>query len=111
MNINNSKQFLFGQLIWMGISFGLSIALSLLLPFPVSILAIFGIFILLNMYMRKTMLKRMNTISGTKIFGSMSPMHNTSNDSSLKYYCMYCGTQHKEVACPLCGSKIKKVGF
>jgi len=111
VNINNSKQFLFGQLLWMGVSFGLSLAVSLLLPFPVSILAIFGIFILLNMYMRKTMLKRMNTISGTKIFGSLSPMPNTSNDSSLKYYCISCGTEHKKVACPLCGSKMKKVGF
>lgn len=111
MNINNSKQFLFGQLLWMGMSFGPSFAVSLLLPFPVSILAIFGIFMLLNMYMRKTMLKRMNTISGTKIFGSMSPTPNTSNDSSLKYYCMSCGTQHKKVACPSCGSKMKKVGF
>jgi hypothetical protein len=111
VNINNSKQFLFGQLLWMGISFGLSFAVSLLLPFPVSILAIFGIFILFNMYMRKTMLKRMNTISGTKIFGSMSPMPNASNDSSLKFYCMSCGTQHKKVACPSCGSKMKKVGF
>lgn len=57
------------------------------------------------------MLKRMNTISGTKIFGSMSPMPNASNDSSLKFYCMSCGTQHKKVACPSCGSKMKKVGF
>ena len=53
------------------------------------------------------MLKRINAISG----GSMSSsMINTSNASSLKYYCMSCGTQHKEVACPKCGSKMKRVG-
>jgi DNA-directed RNA polymerase subunit RPC12/RpoP len=38
-------------------------------------------------------------------------MLNISNGSSLKYYCMICGTPHKEVACPKCGSKITRVGF
>lgn len=51
------------------------------------------------------MLKRMNAISG-----SMSSMLNTINGSSLKYFCMSCGTQHKEAACPKCGSKMKRVG-
>ena len=23
----------------------------------------------------------------------------------LKYYCMSCGTEHKEIVCPKCGSK------
>ena len=55
--------------------------------------------------MRRIMLKRMNAIGG-----SMSSMLNTSNGSSLKYYCMACGTQHKEAACPKCGSKMKRVG-
>jgi rubrerythrin len=32
-------------------------------------------------------------------------------DNSLKYYCMSCGTQHKQVECPKCGSKMKKVGL
>lgn len=44
------------------------------------------------------------------IDGSMSPMFNASNGSWLKYYCMACGTQHKEAACPKCGSKMKRVG-
>jgi hypothetical protein len=104
---NNNKQFLLNQLVWLGISFGISLAISILLPFPISLAAIFGVFILLNMYMRRVMLKRINAISG----GSMSSsMINTSNGSSLKYYCMSCGTQHKEVACPKCGSKMKRVG-
>jgi hypothetical protein len=28
----------------------------------------------------------------------------------VKYYCMSCGTKHKEAACPKCGSKMKRVG-
>lgn len=51
------------------------------------------------------MLKRMNAIGA-----SMSSMLSTSNGSLLKYYCMVCGTQHKEAACPKCGSKMKRVG-
>ena len=91
MSINNNKQFLLNQLVWLGISFGISLTISILLPFPISLAVIFGVFILLNMYMRRIMLKRMNTISD-----SMSSMLNISNGSSLKDDCMACGTQHKE---------------
>jgi hypothetical protein len=28
----------------------------------------------------------------------------------LKYYCMSCGTQHKQATCPKCGSKMKRIG-
>lgn len=105
MSINNKKQFLLNQLVWLGISFGISLTISFLLPFPISLAVIFGVFILLNMYMRRIMIKRMNAIGG-----SMSTMLNDSNASLLKYYCMVCGTQHKEAACPKCGSKMKRVG-
>ena len=30
--------------------------------------------------------------------------------SPVKYYCMSCGKEHKEIACPNCGSKMKRVG-
>ena len=91
---------------WLGISLGISFAISILLPFPFSIVAIIGIFILLNIYLRKKMTGRMGIRGGAGIFGSTSAV----NDSSLKYYCMSCGRQHKEAACPECGSKMKRVG-
>jgi hypothetical protein len=28
----------------------------------------------------------------------------------LKYYCMGCGKEHREISCPNCGSKMKRVG-
>ena len=28
----------------------------------------------------------------------------------IKYYCMNCGYEHKESACPKCGSKAVRVG-
>jgi hypothetical protein len=109
----NNKQFLFAQLLWIGISFGVSLTISMFLPFPISLVAIFGVFILLNMYMRRAMLRRMSGTAGAGMFGSTSSMfgNNNNNSSSLNYYCMGCGTQHRDAACPKCGSKMKKVGF
>jgi len=94
----------------MGISFGISIAISMLVPFPVSLLAIIGIFILLNFYMRNRMLRRMGMGIGG-MFGSISSSSSMFGDSSVKYYCMTCGTQHKQTSCPKCGSKMKKIGW
>jgi len=43
------------------------------------------------------------------MFGSISsPM--SDNNQGLKYYCMSCGKEHREIACPNCGSKMKRVG-
>ena len=112
---NNNKQFFINQIVWIGIYFGIILAISLLLPFPISLVAIFGVFILRNMYMRRSMMKRMSRTSGAAgMFGSMSSMFNSSNNdngSSLKYYCISCETRHKKAVCPKCGSKMKKVGF
>ena len=94
------------QVMWFGISIAISIPISILLPFPISLVTITGVFILLNLYMRKRMMSRMGR-DGVGMFGSMSSMF---GDNSLKYYCMSCGTKHKEAACPKCGSKMKRVG-
>jgi len=103
MGINN-RQFLMNQLIWIGISLGISIAISIILPFPVSLVVIIAVFVLLSMYMRKIMTKRMSGGKGLGIFGS------GIGTSKLKYYCMNCGAQHSQSACPKCGSKMKRVG-
>jgi hypothetical protein len=103
---NNNKQIVINQLVWIGISFGISITISMLVPFPVSLIAIFGVFIMLNLYMRRIMIKRMGGGGGGATFGSMFG----SNQNTLKYYCMSCGTQHRHIACPNCGSKMKRVG-
>jgi predicted permease len=102
---NNNKQFLINQLVWIGISFGISITISMLVPFPVSLIAIFGVFIMLNLYMRRIMIKRMGGTGGAT-FASMFG----SNQNTLKYYCMSCGAEHRHIACPNCGSKMKRVG-
>ena len=94
-------------MMWLGISIAISIAISLLLPFPISLVVIIGVFILLNLYMRKRMMRRIRGGGAGGMFGQMSSMF---GDNSLKYYCMSCGTKHNQAACPKCGSKIKRVG-
>ena len=111
LSLNNNKQFLIQQLMWMGISIAISLTISMLLPFPMSLAAIIGIFILLNFYLRKRMMKTNGM--GMGIFGAMTPTSSSSSilgETSLNYYCMSCGTKHKETACPRCGSKMKRVG-
>src|SRR5215467_7890086 len=99
-----NKQFLLNQLIWMGISLGISITISITLPFPISLVVIIGIFILLSGYMRKVMMKRMGAGKGLGIFNP------GIGSGKLKYYCMTCGEEHNQLACPKCGSKMKTVG-
>lgn len=108
MNSNSNRQFLFTLLLWLGITLAISLAISLLLPFPVSLITIIGIIILLNFYIGWRMIRRMGMgRGGAGIFGSISSM---SENSSVKYYCMSCGVQHRQAACPRCGSKMKRVG-
>jgi rubrerythrin len=56
--------------------------------------------------MRRRMMRRMGIGGAGGMSGSMSSMF---GDNSLNYYCMSCGTKHKEAACPKCGSKMIRV--
>jgi hypothetical protein len=104
-----NKKFHINQLVWLGISFGISITISMLIPFPISLVIIVGTFLLLNVYLRRRMMARMGSLKASSIMGGMfSPT--AASGSPMKYYCMSCGTQHKQVACPKCGSKMRRIG-
>ncbi|HXX96825.1 MAG TPA: hypothetical protein VEL11_06880 [Candidatus Bathyarchaeia archaeon] len=116
MNSNNSIKFVFNQLVWMLITFGICLLILLVVPFPISMVIIIGILLFLNIYLRKRMTARISGID----WGSFGSSNDTfcgifksrSPDRSLvKYYCMSCGSKHKQVACPKCGSKIKRAGY
>jgi uncharacterized RDD family membrane protein YckC len=108
MSVNN-KQVLVNQIIWMRISFGIGIAITLLLPFPISLVTIIGVFILLNFYMTNRMMRNMGIgIGRVGMSGSVSS--SSMSGSTLRYYCMRCETENKLTACPNCGSKMKTVG-
>ena len=101
--LSKNKDFISQQLLWIAISLGISLVISLFIPFPFSLPIIIAVFILLSFYMRKRALKKMG-LSGSSMFGGYG------SGSSLSYYCMSCGTKHNQAACPRCGSKMKRVG-
>ena len=101
----DAKKFLIIQVIWIGISLAISIALSFLLPFPLSILGVIGVFLLINFGLRRRQLKMGLSGIGFSVLGS------NNNSSGINYYCMNCGSKHREASCPYCGSKVKRAGF
>ena len=109
---NNNRHFLLYTLKWMSIYMAIGFIAALLLPFPVSLIGAIGGVMVLNFLRTRFMLKKMG-ISMRGLFSSlrssdMSP--STYGYNPMKYYCMNCGNEHKEIACPRCGSKMKKVG-
>jgi hypothetical protein len=109
-NHNENKQFLLNQIVRLGIFLGISLTISVLVPFPISLVAIIVVFSLLNLlYMRRRMVKRMDMGMRGGISGS-TPSSSLMFGDTLKYYCMSCGTQHTQASCPKCCSKMKRVG-
>jgi len=94
----------------MGIYMSIGAAISLILPFPVSLLVALGAFFLLNFIRTRRTLKK----AGVDIKGLFKSLSSTSigggQYSPVRYYCMSCGKEHREIACPNCGSKMKRVG-
>src|ERR1700739_1810060 len=91
-----NKQFFVNQLVWIGISFGISITISMLIPFPISLVIIVGTFLLLNFYLRRRMIAKLGGLNSSIMGGMFSPTSNYSGP--MKYYCMSCGAQHKQIA-------------
>jgi hypothetical protein len=111
---NNTKRFIIDRLKWLGIYLSIGLILVFLLPFPYDFISVFGLFILLNFFRTRGFMKRRyggNVSGGIKeLFGSLSSSLSDNQSRSLKYYCMSCGREHNKIACPNCGSKMKRVG-
>jgi hypothetical protein len=100
------KRFLEVQLMWIGISIAISLAFALMLSFPYDIIAIIGVFLSINYFIRQRQMRKMS-LSGWSFFGSPSSFRK----QGMNYSCMNCGTKHNKAACPNCGSKLKKASF
>jgi hypothetical protein len=114
MNIDNdTKRFLTHRLKWIGLYLGISLVLVLILPAPYDLISVFSLYILVNyLRIRGVIFKGYGKKGSIKdLLSSLIPS-TSGNDQSkpLKYYCMNCGKEHREVACPNCGSKMKRVG-
>ncbi|HEU4822748.1 MAG TPA: hypothetical protein VFS97_04925 [Nitrososphaeraceae archaeon] len=107
---DTTKRFIISRLKWLGFYMGVSFFLIFLLPYPYGFISIFGLLVLVNYLRIRSTLKRSGGTGRIKdMFSSLSsPM--SGNNQGLKYYCMGCGREHREIACPNCGSKMKRVG-
>ncbi len=84
------------MLIWMGISAAISFLLTKIFGLWIGLALTFGIFILLNILMRRRMING----SGMSSLGG-----------GVKYRCIVCGYRFKGGECPRCGSKMKSAEF
>jgi hypothetical protein len=98
-----TKRFLYQQMVWLGIYFGISVAISMLIPFPYSLMVLIPVIFGIAYYRRYRFMKKAGQQG--QMFG------NPFTQKGIDYYCISCGTKHNKAACPNCGSKMKKAGF
>ncbi len=112
MNLDdNTKRFIVHRLMWLLIFMGSGIVLVFLLPFPFDFISVAGLFVLMTYLRGMREMKRFGGTGGIRdLFGSFSSSMSDSQSRPLRYYCMNCGKEHNEIACPNCGSKAKRVG-
>lgn len=101
--MSKNSDFLSQQLMWIIIYLGISLMISFIVPFPYSLPIIIGVVIILSFFVRRRMAERMG-VPGTSMFGG------SGSRGLVRYYCMGCGNKHNEIACPKCGSKMKRIG-
>jgi predicted RNA-binding Zn-ribbon protein involved in translation (DUF1610 family) len=90
---------------------GLGFILVFLLSFPFDLISIAGLFVLMTYLRSKSEMKRFGGMDGIRdLFGSFSSSVSSNQSRMVKYYCMNCGKEHKKIACPDCGSKMKRAG-
>jgi len=124
----NKKQLAIYQLKWAAIYMAITVVTLLFLPFPVDFIVALFAFLLLSWYRRNQLFRKLdvdhkrNSIGSSTDFMSIKDFFrsissfkgspSTENDyGPVNYYCMNCGNEHREIACPICGSKMKRVGY
>jgi len=111
----NDKRFAIRLLKWMMICIGIAIVVALVLLVIIFLAALIGMLILFRLKdkrRKRNKIVMMNNNRIADVFDLISPILLTVFPSSSidgnYYYCVDCGTKHKETACPSCGSKFKK---
>lgn len=105
----NNRSHIGNMFKWLGIYMGIGLAISFVLPFPISLLTMFVSIIGIDYLRARYIMKKMGITNIRQMFGSFSAPQ--TRDEELKYYCMSCGTEHREASCPKCGSKMTRVGW
>jgi hypothetical protein len=79
------------------------------LHFPYDLISVIVLFVIINLWRGRNLMKKYCGINGIKDILSLSSSQNNGY-VPLRYYCMSCGKEHREIARPNCGSKMKRVG-
>ena len=122
---NNNNQIQSNSWIWLIAYVAIGLAISFVVPFPISFVMALLVFFLLNAVRMHIALKRQGVVGAIKeLYKSVSTSFDgdSRNNNSgrlggdslayhpIKFYCMNCGYEHRENACPKCGSKAVRLG-
>jgi hypothetical protein len=120
-NNGNRQQIQTNCWVWLAAYLVIGLAVSFVVPFPLSFGIALLVFFALNAVRMHIALKKQGMIGGIKdLYKSMSSsLGNSWNNSGslgmgmgyspIKFYCMNCRYEHKENTCPKCGSKAVRV--
>jgi predicted Zn-ribbon and HTH transcriptional regulator len=119
-NNNSNRQILTNYWVWFIAYMAIGLAISFVVPFPFSLGIALLVFVALNAARMHIALKRQGMPSGLKdVYKSMTSSLGGSWNNSvgtgmvyspIKFYCINCGYEHRETACPKCGSKAVRTG-
>jgi hypothetical protein len=117
------KQFALNELKWTAIYLATASVMIIFLPFPIDLALALVAFLILSWYRRNLLLRKIgmrnpkSTVTGfefkkiKELYKSNISRSKNYDQSQVKYYCMRCGNEHREIMCPKCGSKMKRVGL
>jgi len=108
-NKNSAKRLLK----WTGIAVVIGVLFVFMLPIILFLALIIGILILVSLLYARRKRRNSNNFGIFDLISSIISSRFWKNYYSVShnnyfYYCVSCGTKHKEVICPRCGSKFKK---
>jgi len=113
----NRELFLY-QLKWLGVFIVIGFIIIYLFEFPLDLIILIIAFVVINIYKTRIMLKKLGILNDSSVkdirgfIKSLfrSPSSSVDGNTSVRYFCMSCGNEHREIAYPKCGSKMKRVG-
>jgi hypothetical protein len=113
------KQLISNQLKWTAIYLAIVSVTIIFLPFPADPALTLVAFLIIGWYRRYLFLRKLgmknltSTVTGFE-FNKIEELYKSNisesidyGQSKVKYYCMNCGYEHREIACPKCGSNEK----
>jgi hypothetical protein len=124
-NLNNYNR---SSIAWFIIYIAIGLAISFIIPFPLSLLVYLGIFFMLQSYrinkiqkeyyLSKTSNNNNNYTKSNRINRFIKSISNTlysnlyelAGSQPLRFYCMNCGKEHNKRSCPDCGSMAVRLG-